>query len=286
MKGFDFGDRQKPTGGNHSQPERFGKLATDLFLEILGVKRVEWRSWGRHTWIDKAWFERRGKEYMVDDKYEDEIPGYIIAHDVEKNGRPISWVFAGKTRTRDGSNITKSSLSRRIPRSANYQLLQKGVVYPYFFMTLPATLRNKLADAAKQAHNEAIQQISEFKAAGQRIPDDLPNIWIYDGSTTGMSVSSLSKLTEDYELFPYLFRRILKHWHAQNMNEFWEMCRQDKPYSSDDNHRVSLKGFYDTANPYIFVISTRDFVRLDELLDISRNRLKMKVNPYDIVFLS
>lgn len=286
MRGFDIGDRVKPKGGNHHQPERFGSLATAAFLEMLGVKRVEWRSWGQNTWIDKAWFEKRGKEYMVDDKYEDAISGYIITHDVEKSGRPISWVFAGKTRTRDGSNISKSSLSRRIPRSANYQLLQKGLVYPYFFMTLPASLRNKLAEAAKQAHEEAIAQLNEFKAAGERVPDDLPNLWLYDGTTQGTSVSSLHKICEESELFPYLFRRILKHWHAQNTADFWEACRNKEPYDASNNHRISLKGFYDTANPYIFVISSRDFVRLDELLDTSRNRVRMKVNPYDIVFLS
>jgi hypothetical protein len=40
------------------------------------------------------------------------------------------------------------------------------------------------------------------------------------------------------------------------------------------------------THQYIFVISKRDFVRLDEILSMKGNMLKMKKYPFDIVFLS
>ncbi|NJL95011.1 MAG: hypothetical protein HC915_15455 [Anaerolineae bacterium] len=74
---------------NHKQPIRFGELATNTFLEFMGVTKVKWRRWGRSTWIDEA----PSQGNRVTDKGADAIPGYIITDDVERNGRPLSWVF-------------------------------------------------------------------------------------------------------------------------------------------------------------------------------------------------
>jgi hypothetical protein len=40
------------------------------------------------------------------------------------------------------------------------------------------------------------------------------------------------------------------------------------------------------THQYIRVISERDFVRLDEILSMKGNMLKMKKYPFDIVFVS
>jgi endonuclease YncB( thermonuclease family) len=261
---------KKPDPGGHKQPEELGELATVEFMQLLGINRVEWKSWGKHTWVDKAWLEKRGKEICLDKKYKDKVPGYIVTRDVEKNGRPIAWVFPGSTRKRDGSSLTAPELFNRVEKSANYQLLLKGLVYPYFFMTLPGKLRDKLAAAAQQARADEM------------------NLWARDKTDGGVSITSLRKITDDHEIYPYLFRRILKHWHRQNMERYWEALRHnDQTYNPAENTtQVKLKGFFDTANPYIFVISDQDFVRLDEIIEIKRNRLKMKKYPFDIVFLS
>ncbi|MFQ5576191.1 MAG: hypothetical protein ACE5G8_04295, partial [Anaerolineae bacterium] len=126
------GALQKPEPGGHKQPSKFGQLATAEFLRLLGVNNVEWRSFGKNTWISNAWIQKRGKEVCVDSKHQDNIPGYIVTDDVEKNGRPIAWVFPGSARERDGSTITADRLADRLEQSANYHLLQKGLVYPYF----------------------------------------------------------------------------------------------------------------------------------------------------------
>ncbi|MEZ4593211.1 MAG: hypothetical protein R3D55_19010 [Chloroflexota bacterium] len=149
---------QKPTAKSYNQPELYANKATAVILNYLGVEKAEWASrWG-HSWIDKAWIRNGRKTTLVENKLADAIPGYIITNDVERKGRPIAWVFAGTTRSRDGSQYSKSQLATRIERSANYHLLEQGVVYPYFFMTLPAVLRSRLIQAVEKAQANAAKK--------------------------------------------------------------------------------------------------------------------------------
>ncbi len=257
----------KPDSGAHKQPKLYAELATTGILNYLGVERVEWKSWGPHTWISKAYVTQGRKEVCYAEKREDGFEGYIVTRDAEKNGRPIAWVFAGKTRTRDGSALSTSDLARRVQRSANYHLLEQGLVYPYFFMTLPAKVRDKLMDATEAAVKKKL------------------NLWSVDQSAEGVSITSIRKLNEDIVLFPYLFRKLLKSWHQRNMQEYWEALNgSSKNYERNDG-RIYPKGLFDTGNPYIFLISDRDFVKLSEVVEIKGSKLTMKRPPHDIVFL-
>ena len=49
---------------------------------------------------------------------------------------------------------------------------------------------------------------------------------------------------------------------------------------------VDLNGFFAQTNPSIFVVSESDFVKLDEVVEVKQNTLRMKRPPHDIVFLS
>lgn len=84
-----------------------------------------------------------------------------------------------------------------------------------------------------------------------------------------------------------LFRKILKHWYRTNMEKYWDALRSNRTgLKTGNSSRVSLKGFFESGNPYVFVISKQDFVRLDSIIEIKRNNLKMEPYPFDIVFLS
>ena len=273
---------KKPDPGGHKQPVELGQQATDEFMHLLGIKKVEWQSWGKNTWISRVYMEKRGKDICVEKKHGDNIPGYVVTGDVEKNGRPIAWVFPGSAPERDGVRLTLDKLLSRIEKSANYQLLRKGFVYPYFFMTLPGKLREKLAEAAQQAQVEAAQQAQSYKQSKQK----LPNIWLYDKTVEGVHITTLRRITDDHEIYPYLFRRVIKHWYRKNMERYWEALRNDLDVSPTVSGQISLKGFFDSGNPYFFVVSEQDCVRLDSLVEIKRNTLKMKKYPHDIVFLS
>lgn len=258
---------KKPDPGGHKQPEALGKLATDEFMHLLGIHKAEWKSFGKNTWVNRVYIEKRGKEVVIEEKYQDKIPGYIVTNDVEKNGRPLAWVFPGSTRKRDGTQMTTDELAARLEQSANYQLSRKGLVYPYFFMTLAGKLRDKLAEAAQQAQAEAV------------------NLWQRDQTVEGVNITTLRRITDDHEIYPYLFRRIIKHWYRVKMERYWDAGRKGAAYK-ESGQSVNLKGFFDSGNPYIFVISDQDFVRLDSVVEIKRNRLRMTKYPFDIVFLS
>lgn len=277
---------ERPDGGKHKQPSELADAATDGFLEMLGVKRVEWRSWGQAHWISKAYFEKRGKEICIEKKYEDEIPGYIVTNDVEKNGRPISWIFAGTTRKRDGSKITPQQLADIVAESANYHLLRQGLVYPYFYMSLPAVVRTKLAQAVQLAQAEAAKLLQEQPNLDE-LPEKLPNLWLHDKTLSGAKLTTISKINDEYEIWPYLFRKILKHWHRTNLEEYWESLRNEKAkYTSADENRIKFKNFFGGGNPYILIVSETNFVKLDQVLEIKGSTLKMTAQLWDIVFLS
>ena len=243
LKDKENDNLEKPKPKSHHQPEEFADLATAVFLNYLGVNRVKWSSrWG-HTWIDKAWIQQGKKEVMVDDKFADTIPGYIITRDIERKGRPISWVFAGKTRSRDGTQYTKGQISARIERSANYHLLAQGVVYPYFFMTLPATLRSRLIKAVEIAQSNA---------------DKDDNLWHTDRTLRGVTIKNISALTEKYEMFPYLFRKLLKHAFKQDVLAYWDALESDASHFKPDIDKITLSGFFDSGNPYVFLVKEKD----------------------------
>lgn len=260
---------QKPKAKSHHQPELYADKATTAVLSYLGVEKTEWASrWG-HSWIGKAWIKNGRKTILVENKFEDEIPGYIITNDIERKGRPISWVFAGKTRSRDGTQYSRSQIASRIERSANYHLLAQGVVYPYFFMTLPAVLRNRLIEAVEKAQVAAKKE---------------ENLWRRDRTMKGITIRSISSVTEKYEMFPYLFRKLLKHALRQDMLAYWKALESGTDFVPD-MEKLSLTGFFDGGNPYIFLVKEKDFVKLEEVLRVTKTRLTLKTPPQNIVFL-
>ncbi len=260
-------DAPKPSKGNHKQPPHLGSQATDTFLDFLGVSGVEWRRWGRNTWIDRATVGGR----IVEDKFDDAIPGYVIVDDVERNGRPLGWVFSGKPSAADGTVLNKKEAGVFIPLSANHYLLKRGTVYPFFYMSLPGAIRSPLMKAAMEA---------------QQNPDQ-DDVWMHDKTYDGVEVGSLKSLYDETVVYPYLFRRIVRQWHNKTWYRFWEGLRTSSPYLPDgEDLDLDLDGFFEDGDPWIFVISEQDFLHLSDILDVSRTSLKLHTYPYDIVFLS
>lgn len=271
----------KPVPGGYKQPADLARLATNEFMRLLGVNKVEWRSWGKNTWIKRASFLQNGQEVWVEKKQEDVIPGYIVAGEVEKNGRPIAWVFPGAAPDPDGTRLTKESLAARLESSANYQLLRLGLVYPYFFMTLAGRLRDKLATAAYLAQKEAATLAPAKKGS------KLPNLWVYDKAGDGIVIADLKQVTEEMELYPYLFRKVVKAWYRQQMERYWTALREGLAFVFDDKDKqVAVERLFSDGDPYVFVISDQDFVKLSEIVVCQGQTLRLLRPPMDIVFLS
>lgn len=287
VKGRETSLQTKPVPGGYHQPAAIGQMATDKFMEILGVKKAEWKSWGKNTWIDRACFERDGKEYWVEDKLQDNIPGYIVTGEVEKNGRPIAWVFPGLPDDEDGAELNKTALASRLKQSVNYQLLKYGLVYPYFFMTLAGSLRKVMITAVKLAQYSARRKRAYLERKPEAAPPKVPNLWFYDQTGEGVEISHLHQVTDDMEVYPYLFRKLVKAWYGQQMEMYWAAIRAQTAFTFDpEDKRVAVEKLLDDGNPYVFVISEQDFVKLSEIMTLKGTTLKLRHSPVDIVFLS
>lgn len=258
---------EKPSKGDHKQPAFLGDAATTTFLDFLGITAVTWRTWGRNTWIDHATINGQ----RADDKFEDALPGYIITDDVERNGRPLGWVFTGEPPVPDGAQLSRQAVGELVPHSANYHLVARGTVYPFFYMALPSAIRIPLMNAAKNA---------------QANPDQ-EDVWTHDKTINGIHLPSMAVLHDDTVIYPYLFRRIVRHWYTQTMTRFYDGVRQgaaELPDGSDLS--LDLDGFFDEGDPWVFVVSQQDFLHLSDILAVERHSLRLHTYPYDIVFLS
>ena len=287
VKGKETSLQIKPVAGGYHQPDAIGRMARDYFMQAMGVKKAEWKSWGKNTWIERACFECDAKEVWVKDKLQDVLPGYIVTSEVEKNGRPLSWVFSGDTDIADGTDLTKSPLAAILKQSVNYQLLKEGLVYPYFFMTLAGCLRDILMAGTKLAQTSAARKRAAVEKKPLKTPEKVPNLWFYDRTDAGVKINDLKQVTDEMEIYPYLFRKLAKTWYRQQMQQYWEAVRAGKPFTFDPlDKRVSVERLLEDGNPYVFVISEQDFVKFNEIIELKGDTLRLRHLPLDLVFLS
>lgn len=258
---------KKPGKGNHRQPKHPGEQATSIFLDFMGCSDVVWKKWGRNTWIDYTTIDGQ----VAEDKFDDAIEGYIITDDVERNGRPLGWVFTGQAPVADGTLLDKNQVGELVSQSANYYLLERGTVYPFFYMSLPGSIRIPLMEAS---------------ICAQQNPDQ-DDVWLNDHSHDGVQLPDLNALHSDTVVYPYLFRKIVRQWYSKTVNNFWEGLRENSDNLPDgEDLKLNLDGFFEDGDPWLFIISQQDFLHLSDILEIKANSLKLKVYPYDIVFLS
>jgi len=89
------------------------------------------------------------------------------------------------------------------------------------------------------------------------------------------------------EIHPYLFRKIVKAWYAQQMKRYWTALREKSPYAFDENNKsLALDGLFEDGDPTVFIVSDQDFVKLSEIVQVKENTLQLLRHPMDVVFLS
>ncbi|MFN8412082.1 MAG: hypothetical protein U0Z26_06815 [Anaerolineales bacterium] len=179
-------------------------------------------------------------------------------------------------------------LFNRLEKSVNYQLLRYGLVYPYFFMTLAGRLRNKLIEAVRRAQADGLQKRQTLEHSTAERSCKIPNLWVYDRSVDeGIKIVDLNAITDEMEIHPYLFRKIIKVWYAQQMERYWTALRERNPYTFDENDKsLNLAGLFEDGDPTVFIVSDQDFVKFSEIVQIKDNTLQLLRHPMDIVFLS
>jgi hypothetical protein len=262
----------KPT--EYSQLIDFGRHATNVLLGLLGASEVRWGAFGKTAFVAEARMGTSAGAPLVTEKFKDTLPGYIVTGDVELNGRPLAWVFAGETALADGAAITNAVLAELLSESLNYKMLALGMVYPYYFMSLAGILRKKLDAAVTQAR----------KTAQRKLRTPPSSLWRIDQTLSGIDVQDMGTLVREKALYPYLFRRIIKLEYRQQMERYWLHLRN--PQAAPPAAAVTLDNFFADGNPYVYVTSDGDFLRLRDVLTISGTTLRMTKSPHELVFLS
>jgi hypothetical protein len=133
----------------------------------------------------------------------------------------------------------------------NYCLVQSGYVYPLFYDTLFADLRQVLADEAKS------------DGAGR-------GIWERDMSTSGLAVPAQSSLATWGYIIPKLFRRLTDYFREGNPNlggfNMWLATKHEEPVIDLDNNS--------------------NVTHFDNIVEVSEDTIR-RTRPLDrIVFIS
>lgn len=161
-------------GGTFHQPLELAHAAADSLLEFVGIKNVEWGP--THSTVTDA---------------DDGTPGYILARTVEKNGRPVAFVYAGTPSEADGTDVMLDVA--RLKDSYNYRAIAEGLAYATFYTGLFHDLRDELSAAAEAA-----------RAAKK-------GVYERDKTNAGFKASSLQVITQKYAILPKLFRRLTEY---------------------------------------------------------------------------
>ena len=213
----------------HHQPLKLANKALRFLLDELGIKKVK--------------FDQNGKVISA----RDGTRGYILSRKVEKNRRPVSFVFAGEAEEEDGAPVFLRP--DRLEDSVNYKSALAGLAYPTYYTGLFSDLRKKITAAVTQAR----------KGGGK-------GIWPKDKTTKGFKVSSLSSVTDGVVTLPKLFRRIVS-------------------FMGDGGSIDGFKDYL-VANPdEVLELKTGHFTHLDTFVEVEGNQVKLTVEPEYLVFV-
>ncbi len=153
------------------QPLGPARAAADFLMRFVGITNVVWDP-NNETRVLSA---------------TDGTPGYILSRAVEKNQRPVSFVFRGETPEPDGADV--KLLPAQLRESYNYAALAEGHAYPTYYEGLFVDLRDTLTQAVAQA-----------RAAAR-------GVWAADKTQAGV-VADLKTITDIDPILPKLFRRL------------------------------------------------------------------------------
>jgi hypothetical protein len=202
----------------------------------------------------------------------DSTRGYILTRFADTYGRAVSFAYAGDRAGADGGQATDAGSDEpddgprvavgglptvhlgvpELTRSANYQLLSAGLVYPTFYSKLYVDLREALAkeaDRARAAHK---------------------GLWQQDVTHHGFDLVSRDQLENDLVILPKLFRRLA---------EF---------LSLDETGSASLAGFRAFLAQHddrLYTVPAGQSTGFDTLVHVRGRHVRLTVAPEHIVFI-
>lgn len=174
----------------------------------------------------------------------EEPRGYLLASGIEKNGRPIVFVFPGQPDEDDGASVFLTTA--RLKKSVNYKQAQAGLVYPMYYMSLYAELRNQITTVVKAARTAK------------------RGVWKLDKTNSGFSFKVGNDVRTLDPIYPKLYRRLQKS-HATSVEKFLAEL--------------------DAQRERVTIMSEGRFVHFDDVVKgVGSGKLKLTHLPEDLVF--
>ncbi|MFN8493782.1 MAG: hypothetical protein U0350_39635 [Caldilineaceae bacterium] len=214
---------------NTHQPLALANKATEALLHGLGITGLETDA--LRTQVTAA---------------VDGTEGYIISRSVEKNHRPVAFVFAGKPPVADGAKFFLDVAHLR--KSVNYQQLETGLAYPTYYQGLFPDLRKACTNAVHKARAEHL------------------GLWAEDRTNTGFTVDGLAAITERNVILPKLFRRLVE-------------------YLQGGGTVGVFKEYMEARAEAIFIISTAHYTHFDTILEVAGETVRMTEPPENLLFI-
>lgn len=215
--------------GTAHQPLALARQATVHLMDRLGITGVEWNA--NMTTVTAA---------------NDNVRGYIVAREVERNRRPVAFAFAGDPADEDGTELFLNTT--RVLTSVNAEMLRSGLAYPTYYRGLFPDLRIALTAEVATAR------------AGDK------GVWAEDVTNEGFDVPNLSAITNDHVILPKLFRRLADYLQGGG---------------SGEGFKVSLAALGEE----ILIISTGHFTHFDTIIQEVGTRVRMTEPPENVLFM-
>ncbi len=173
-----------------------------------------------------------------------EPAGYILTRMTDdRSGRPIAFVFAGKTSLQDGTEIFLDGTMARI--SVNLKLAKAGFGYPLYYNTLFTSLREEFNKA-----------IAKAKSGGS-------GYWSVDQTNTGVTVHNYADLATIPPIWPKLWRRLQ------------EFLRQHDSLGG-------FLDFLEKRNERVAILSCNEECGLQDLVEVRDDQVRLTESPENI----
>lgn len=211
--------------------------ARDELLRLLGFTNI-------------VYFSEKGLENKVSSADQDTLRGHVLSNGIDDNGRLIAFVYAGDRTGVDGAPVFIDE--QLVQTSANTQLLRAGLVYPAFYATLPADLRDVLAEISKQARTAGLGIWPRSTAD----PDGAANVGDLD---------TLERLV----IWPKLFRRLVPYFAAgyPDFNTFDAWLRADPVHRDDE----------------LFLLDKLERGNMHDVIQASNGQIQLTKWPWDFI---